>query len=157
MKPVLPWLARALAVVGFCGLSLVGFSLILSRGWPIIPDEARFGPAITSPTGTHKAVVLSYAGNGWLSGYCYKKVAILSVDVSPEQDGSDDAVVFEAPCDNFSPSGNRIEPSPRIEWMSSDVLLLTFSIKTTVMRAATVKLRKQDESGLVRVRFEVRD
>ncbi len=157
MKPVLPWLVRALAVVGFCALSLVGFYLVLARGWPIIPDEARFGPAITSPTGTHKAVVISYAGDGWLSRYCYKKVSVLAADVSPEQDGSDDAVVFEASCDTFSPSGDRIEPSPRIEWVSSDVLLLTFSIQTTVMRAATVKLRKQDESGSIQVRFEVRD
>lgn len=138
-------------------MSLVGFYLILSRGWPIIPDEARFGPGITSPTGTHKAVVISYGGGDWVSSYCYKKVTILAADASPEQDGSDDTVVFEAPCDNFSPSGDRIEPSPRIEWVSSHVLLVTVSIQTTVMRAATVKLRKQDESGLIQVRFEVRD
>ncbi|GAB6845182.1 hypothetical protein HNR00_004239 [Methylorubrum rhodinum] len=157
MKAVLPWLVRALAIVGLCGLSLVGVFFVLSRGWPVIPDESHFGPPIVSPAGTHKAIVISHEGDGWLSRYCYRSVVVLAADVSPEQDRSGDAVVFEGPCDNFSPSGARVEASPRVEWMSSDGLLISFSIQTTVMRASTVKLRKQDESGSIRVRFEVRD
>jgi hypothetical protein len=108
-----------------------------------------------SPSGSHKAVLATWAGGGGISPYCSKRLTVVRTEASTDEAISRDKSVFEAECDSFNSSNNIIRSSPEIKWESDHNLKVTFSIFSTALSPETIKLRKQDASGTIVIDYEV--
>lgn len=153
MRRTLRVLTTVLAIVGLIAiaLTLVRDSDFIERhGEP--PDAVTYSP---SPSGSHKAVVATWAGGGGISPYCFDRLTVVLAEAPTGEAVSRSKAVFEAECDSFGLSKGRIRRSPEIKWESDQKLKVTFSILSTALSAATIKLRKQDASGYVAIDYEV--
>ncbi|MDN7180719.1 hypothetical protein M0D69_22505 [Caballeronia sp. SEWSISQ10-4 2] len=151
---LLRWLRRiiviALSLVGMYGV--MGFVLhkIKTTEEPK-PDALQSFP---SPDGRYRAELLTWAGGGGISPYCHQALLVVpaSVDAGQASPASKYGV-YSGECDDFADHGF----SPKIAWMSSNALRVSFSINSTAALPATVRLRKIDATGTVRVEFDARE
>jgi hypothetical protein len=118
------------------------------------PDHIKF---LASPGAKFKAAVLTFAGGGALSPYCYEKVSIIPAAATGHDAAESRFEIYSRPCDSFAPRNSIIEQSPKLDWLSDDELRITISINRTAISPAAVRLKKQDASGNVRVEFLVHD
>jgi hypothetical protein len=141
-----------LAIIG--GITVVIWFVPKNPPTPRAPDGIRFSP---SPDAKFKAALLTFAGGGALSPYCYEKVSIVPAAATDHDAAEDRFEVYSGPCDSFSSTNNIIEQSPKLEWLSDTELRITISINSTAMGLRAVRLKKQDASRKVRVAFLAHD
>ncbi|MBK5183248.1 hypothetical protein [Paraburkholderia domus] len=132
--------------------SVVGFVWHTSKGSEEPPPDARH--SFPSPDGNYRAELLTWAGGGGISPYCHQALLVVPASVDVGQAGlASRYTVYTGECDDFSDHGF----SPKIVWMSSTALHVSFSINSTATLPATVRLKKIDVTGTVRVEFEARE
>jgi hypothetical protein len=141
-----------LAVIG--GITVIVWLLPRNHPAPPAPDHIRF---FASPGEKFKATVLTFAGGGALSPYCYEKVSIVPAAATDRDTAESRFEIYSGPCDGFAPRNDVIEQSPKLNWLSDTELRITISINQTAITPVEVRLKKQDASGKVRVEFAAHD
>lgn len=110
-----------------------------------------------SPDSSMKAALVTYAGGGAISPYCWSQVSVVPSSGSEAEAQDKKFAVFTGGCDGFSVRDGRVEPSPRVEWLSNSELKVTSSINSTLLTPATVTMKKRDASGRVTIRYEAHE
>jgi hypothetical protein len=111
------------------------------------PDGLQSFP---SPDGSYRAELLTWAGGGGLSPYCSQALLVVPTSADVKQaDLVSRYEVYSGQCDSFADHSF----SPKIVWESGNVLHVSFSINSTFTSAASVKLKKTDTTGAVKVEF----
>jgi hypothetical protein len=121
-----------------------------ASGGPRTPEYVRYFP---SPDGKWTAALVSDAGGGGISPYCHNVVSLIPASASDRDAADSRFEVFSGECQSFALRGNAVPPSPQIEWLSENSRKITLSINATAIRPATVRMKKQDASGQVRIEF----
>jgi hypothetical protein len=89
-----------------------------------------------------------------MSPYCRQALLVVPASVSTGQsDFVSKYEVYSGDCDGFADHST----SPKIAWMADNDLHVTFSINDTAALPATVKLKKTDTTGAVRVEFDTQE
>jgi hypothetical protein len=115
------------------------------------PDRLQLYP---SPDGKYQAELLSWAGGGGLSPYCNQTLIVFPASVSLKQVQRDRRYeVYSGECDDFADHS----PSPKITWRSDRALDILFSINRTAASSRSVKLRKLDATGNVKLEFAAKE
>jgi hypothetical protein len=106
-----------------------------------------------SPDGKLKAAIVTYAGGGAISPYCYQSISVVPAE-TPDQEAVDSRFeVYSGPCDSFALKEGTMAASPLVEWISDSMLRITISINSTALHPSTVRVKKRDSSGRVTVQF----
>jgi hypothetical protein len=144
-------LVGVLATIGGLTIIAVGFGVLVGTGLDrVIGEPNRFVSATPSPDGNHNAVRLTIAGGGGLSPFCTDKIFVVPQTVSNDAAVRDQSnEVYAGTCDFFMSH----DPSPKIEWLSSDTLQITFSINSTALYGRSASLKKLGASGSIHVQF----
>lgn len=115
------------------------------------PDAVQSFP---SPDGRYHAKLFTWAGGGGISPYCQQALLVVPASADIEQASFDSIYeVYSSDCDAFGDHNF----SPKIVWTTGDALHVSFSINSTAAFPATVKLKKVDTTGVVRVEFDARE
>lgn len=140
----------ALSVIGI--YSVMGFVWHKSRSSEEPTPDALH--SFLSPDGRHRAELLTWAGGGGISPYCHQAVLVVPASVGTGYAGLASRYgVYSGECGDFADH----DSSPKIVWVSSNALHVSFSINSTAVLPATVRLKKIDTTGMVRVEFEARE
>jgi hypothetical protein len=151
---------RSIAAASIMLLAIIGGFTVVAYFAPQryvaapTPDHIKF---VGSPDGKLKAAVLTFAGGGALSPFCYEKVAIIPASATDHEVTDNRFEVYSGPCHGFAPRNDIIEPSPRLDWLSDTALRITISINATAVQPIKVDMKKQDASGKVRIEFLAHD
>lgn len=139
----------ALSLVGL--YTLAGFLLKSDPAKEPTPDWVNTFP---SPDGRYRAELLTWAGGGGISPYCVNVLLVVPSSADAGQAGfASKYEVYSGDCDNlFDPS-----LSSKITWTTGNDLHVSLSINGTAAFPATVKLKKTDTTGAVRVAFDIAD
>jgi hypothetical protein len=151
-------LLRLLLRTAVIALSLIGaFNVLVfvlhktSSSSTLPPDEHRSFP---SPDGSYRAELLTWAGGGGLSPYCNEAVLVVPISVDVKQtDLISRYEVYSGQCGSFADHSF----SPKIAWESGNILHISFSINSTVVSAASVRLKKTDATGAVKIDFNAHE
>jgi hypothetical protein len=148
------------ALIGVC---TVVFYLIPPVYHAAFPDSGFADKQIAvfhpSPDQKYKAVHFISSGGGAGSGWCKGVISIVPATIPDnlvEQDKQyqdERYSVFAGACDTFSNHEN----SPKMQWLSNNILEVTFSINSTALHGHSVVLKKSDASNLFNVRFVAHD
>lgn len=115
------------------------------------PDSIR---SLTSPNGDYRADLLTWAGGGGLSPYCYETLLVTPVTVSVQQAESQPRYeVYSGGCGDFSDHSS----SPKVSWITNNKIHVSISINETSKFPMTVKLKKTDATDTVQVVFDAEE
>jgi hypothetical protein len=147
-------LLRGLRRTTVFALSLVGAYTVI--GFAIHKTSSSTVPApdglqsFLSPDGSYRAELLTWAGGGGLSPYCSQALLVVPASADVKQAGLISPYeVYSGQCDSFADHSF----SPKIVWGPGNVLHVSFSINSTFASAASVKLKKTDATGAVKIEF----
>lgn len=136
--------------IGALSLCLVLGAIVLGLGWLFSLNDHHYLNLYPSPSGQMKAAHIIRFG-GALTTQCTESIAVAPATVTEAKllTGKFD-VYASGDCDTFADHSQ----SPNVEWMSDEILRISFSINGTAASMRTVQLRKQDLSGRTRIEFK---
>lgn len=105
-----------------------------------------------SPSGHMKAALVTRSGGGAISPYCTETLTVVPSSASEIEMAAEKFEVYSTDCDTFADHS----ASPTVEWISNEMLRISFSINGTAVSMRTVQLKKQDLSGRILIEFTAR-
>jgi hypothetical protein len=135
--------------IGVLSLCLALGTVGLGLGWLFSLNDYYYMNIHPSPSGHMRAARISRFG-GAFTTQCTESIAVAPETVTEPELMTEKFDVYSSDdCDTFADHSQ----SPTVEWVSEEILRISFSINGTAASMRTVQLRKQDMSGRTGIEF----
>jgi len=135
-------------IIGFLAV-LTGIAVISVYFSATVDKPDKSVSALASPDGKYKAIKVTMAGGG-VSPYCFDSISIVLAAYPDNFAQRDKAYeIYSAPCGRFADH----EKSPKIEWVASAGLQITYAINSFALDAKKLSMKNIDVTKTVHVTF----